>query len=172
MATGNVGSGCHVCLISTNVWDPDAGKGIHCRGRLGFCSCLRGNSLPTPLKVREPLGKAGCVQVWLQRGWKRRSCLTGLASMRNCAACQVAIGIVWFTSVPLHSLREDTFKVSVPLREPSLQSLCLVELKGTRNKPDPFKPVCSTARREINAHCPRVCLGTHTAEGLFFQKEI
>lgn len=110
MATGNAGSGCHVCLISTNVWDPDAGKGIHCRGRLRFCSGLGRELSPHTPEGQGASGEGESVQVWLQRGWKRRSCLTGLASMRNCAACQVAAGIVWFTSVPLQPSERGHFQ--------------------------------------------------------------
>lgn len=108
------------------------------------------------------------------KGLKRRSSLAGLASRRHHATCQVAVGIVWFLPLFLSSLlREDTFKVTVPLRGPSSpQSLCLLALKATRIRPGPFKPACRAVRRETNAHCPSVCLVTHTAVGLFFQKEI
>lgn len=41
----------------------------------------------------EFLGRGACPGM-LQRGLKRRSCLTGLASVRDCAAYQVAVGSV------------------------------------------------------------------------------
>lgn len=59
-----------------------------------------------------------------------------------CAACQVAVGIVWFLPGSLCSLlREGAFKVIVPLREPSPQSLWMLVLKAIRSRPDPFKPI-------------------------------
>lgn len=67
----------------------------------------------------------------LQRGLTRRSSLTGLASVRSCAACQEAVGIVWvcfpFLPQSLSSLlKKDTFKVDVPFRKPLLPSVLLL----------------------------------------------
>ncbi|KAL4699180.1 hypothetical protein H8959_011837 [Pygathrix nigripes] len=82
-----------------------------------------------------------------------RSC--NHCKFRNCAACQVAVGIVWFLPGSLCSLlREGAFKVIVPLREPSPQSLWMLVLKAIRSRPDPFKPICGAAGREVNAHRP------------------
>lgn len=85
---------------------------------------------------RRDSGERESIQGWLQRGLKRRSSLAGLASIRNHAARQVAVGIVWSLPLSLSSLlREDTFKVTVPLREPSPWSLGLVVLKAARIRP-------------------------------------
>ena len=98
--------------------------------------CEASEGTPYTPEGRRDSGERESIQGWLQRGLKRRSSLADLASMRNHAACQVAAGIVWFLPLSLSSLlREDTFKVTVPLREPSPQSLSLVVLKAARIRP-------------------------------------
>lgn len=142
MVTGNAGSACHVC--------PEMCKCDRDLSEYVLQMPEERDSLPEPPLIlfrasegtphtpegRRDSGEGESIRGWLQRGLKRRSSLAGLASMGNHAACQVAVGVVWFLPLSFSSLlREDTFKVTVPLREPSPQSLSLVVLKAARIRP-------------------------------------
>lgn len=142
MVTGNAGSACHVCpamckcdrdLSRVCVTDAEEGGSLQCPPLILLWAS---EGTPHSPEGRRDSGERESIQGWLQRGLKRRSSLAGLASMRNHAACQVAVGIVWSLPLSLSSLlREDTFKVTVPLREPSPWSLGLVVLKAARIRP-------------------------------------